>query len=159
MTDEIIDKVDLGIPDPMVRLRHDTKAFRDEAEKIKDRTQVLHDEARLSADRAAGEASAAEDAARRASSWIDSAQGLSLGPEPPIKPREGHVWLVESSKPTTPLYPGPATWPGLKAWPGRVGLQPDGRRIITGINHWDHGQWVGYRLAAPVIDTTQEDAS
>lgn len=159
MTDEIIDKHDVGIPDSMVRLRHDTEVFRNEAEKIRDQTQILHDEAHESADRAAGEASAAEDAARRASSWIDSAEGLSLGPEPPIKPREGHIWLVESSKPTHPLYPSLHTWPGPHSWPGKVGLQADGRHIITGIRHMDHGQWVDYRIAAPVIEMAQEDAS
>lgn len=154
--DQIPDLVTLAVPDPVEELLVEVRDRHDQVTALHGSTEALHDDtvrqsqAYLASARQAAQLSL--EAARAAQEWVNSGQGVSLGVEPPGVRREGHVWLVESRTPRSPLYPGGSAWPGGSTWPQRAGWLPDGRHVVTGVRRHDgtdaQGKdiWTGFKL-------------
>lgn len=130
---------------------------------------AMHD-GTVAAGQAAGQAllaaSKAQEAAKTAetaaSLALKAGQGISLGPEPPLAAKPGHVWLVESQLKRKPLYPGGAIWPGPATYPERPGRLADGCHKISAIRRYegqdDHGQdqWTGFKLDLTEINKEEK---
>ena len=159
MVDQIFDKHTSGMPDDLVLNRAQTEAFRDEAERIRDETNDIRDAATAKTSADVLEATAlvkeAQQAAKEATSWVNAGAGVSIGAEEPAVKRNGHVWLVESSKARNPLWPGDETFAALDTWPEREGSEATGSHVITAIRRWDAGEtgeWTDFTLANSLIN-------
>lgn len=160
MVDEIPDKIIPGIPPLFEEARDDVEQMRDETSSLLDSTESEH--AQVQQDIAAGVLTMtqlveqAEEARDAALGWVGEGQGVSIGPEPPDNPREGHVWLREKSVERIPLYPRKGLYPHQGLYPNRSGQIGDGSKTIDAIRRYRSVDeaWDDYRLDPALMQTT-----
>lgn len=155
MTAQVLDLVEAGVPSDVERVRDDVEWMRDQTRAARDDAVERTGRAVRLADDAALRAAASAD---KAAAWALRGAGIVIAPEPPGTPVPGQVWLSESSRPRTPLYPSASLHPGAGVYPQRQGREPDGARRVTGIHRWDevHARWDSYTLGPETI--TQADS-
>ena len=166
---QIPDRVIPVIPPLFEAARDDAERYRDEAEQA-----AMQADETLESQRAENAANRlqmtdlleqAQDAAAEATAWVNAGAGVSIGPEEPDVKRNGHVWLVESSKLRNPLYPSASTWPGAATFPERVGSESDDSHVIVRIRRWDAdgsptgGQWTDFTLAQSLVSGSASHAA
>lgn len=169
MVDQIADKFTAGIPSDLVANRTQTEEFMQRAETAADNAAASLES--QTAENAANRLQMADlleqaqDAAAEATAWVNAGAGVSIGPEEPDVKRNGHVWLVESSKLRDPLYPSASTWPGAATFPERVGSESDNSHVIVNIRRWDAdgsptgGQWTDFTLAQSLVSGSASHAA
>lgn len=131
MADQIIDKVDVGIPlDVEVAVSQARSAATSAERSARDAGSYASD-ASDSADQAAGSASLSADYARQAQEYSQSRAGIVVSPGEPDGLTAGGIWFETDDETernvvgihmrgtaSDALYPSSSTYPSLSSYPG-----------------------------------------